>query len=182
MIDIATHTFKTNKRGLVALVILSVMAITPFLLFTCYFGDQLTQNAEGLVYLIMAIGISLYVFILLCRVWRLYRYAMQTTFIIDMKTYTMSYRSKTKSVTFQSSDIAHWYGMYVLPEIRDAQSPAYIVLKPSEILLLHPWLFDSAPNNGDSAICYIDKHPELLFPTPEKVPTRLHLTNKKTAF
>lgn len=161
MIDLTTHQFKTNGKGLFVLLLLSgclvgALAVLAVVLIRMWW-----------LVLLLAAGC----FAELYYAWRNYLYARRTTLTIDLRTYTLTYRHKESVITFKPTDVAHWYGE-VMSTGRYAMSHAYIVLHSGETLYIHAWLYDGNHyfRYNHSAPFFIDAHHELLFPTPELTP------------
>ena len=181
MIDISTHTFKTNEKGLLALVLLSITVIAAFVAFIVVAGGPMLAAAKEDIFeaklgLFVMSGLGCYVISVLYRAWRTYLYAADTTLTIDLKTNTLTYRHNRQEVVFKPSDIAHWYGDQIY--VRNGKvsryklSHAYIVLKSGEELYLYAWLFEGNHylRYQYSAPYFIDAHPDLHFPTAETTP------------
>ena len=186
MIDISTHTFTTNRKGLVWLTFMTTALIgaAGVMIWVIFSRQKPITGFEETAILLTLVVLAAYAFFALYCDWKSYLFARQTMLTIDTQTFTFTYTHAGKTTTFQPTDVAHWYWDTGLFLSRVSAHHSVIVLKSGEELMIHMWLFEGnrflmsnnpAENTFNAGYFIESVRSWMRFPAPEDAPRYKYL-------
>lgn len=181
MIDISTHTFKTNNKGLIWLLFMTAPAIAILLLWVYMLMNTNSWEFEIILAFIALSAIMLYGFIMFYADWVSFLFARKTTLEINMQTNEFTYKHERETIKFKPVDVAHWYSDAGFWLSRVATHHTIIVLKSGKELFIPMWLFegnrflmsnDVSYNTFNASYFILSVKDGMCFPSPEEAPNR----------
>ena len=179
--DFSKHTFKSNRKGLVWLLFMTIPAvfIIALWLYLIVMPDIWDSIGMKILCIIVWSASLFYELSMLYSDWASYLFAVHTTLEIDMQTYLFTYRHKGKTFIFKPADVAHWYMDIGFRFSRVAAHHTVIILQSGEQLFVPMWLFEGnrflmtndPPDNTFNAGYFILSIKDTVrFPQPEAGP------------